>query len=82
MSETKQKFFDAYTKPVSSMYSTVIIELLVQQHFVRYNKNYMYNMVRFISMPQTWCMAPLLALLLAEGQHTGPYLGRLQHRGN
>ena len=46
VSDTKKKFFDSYRKPVAHMYSTVVLELLVQQHFVRFGKNYRYNEVR------------------------------------
>ncbi|KXZ51189.1 hypothetical protein GPECTOR_13g676 [Gonium pectorale] len=43
--ETKAKFFAGYSKPVASIYSTVLQELLVQQHFMRYSKNYNYNQI-------------------------------------
>jgi len=43
VSETKRKFFEAYKKPIAPIYSTVIQELLVQMHFVRYSINYEYN---------------------------------------
>lgn len=43
VSETKRKFLDAYKRPISSMYNTVLQELLVQMHFIRYNINYEYN---------------------------------------
>lgn len=45
VSETKDKFIKAYPKPIASIYSTVINELLVQMHFIRYSINYEYNEV-------------------------------------
>ena len=46
VSETKDKFLKGYSKPVASIYNVVLQELLVQQHFIRYNKYYTYNEVR------------------------------------
>ncbi|EFJ41122.1 hypothetical protein VOLCADRAFT_107813 [Volvox carteri f. nagariensis] len=43
VAETKAKFFEGYSKPIASIYSTVLQELLVQQHFMRYSKDYVYN---------------------------------------
>ena len=48
VAETKQKFLDAYDKPVSSLYNTVVQELLVQQHFMRHNSRYQYDEVRIL----------------------------------
>jgi hypothetical protein len=45
VSDTKAKFMTGYTKPIPAIYSTVLQELLVQQHFIRYSKNYVYNPV-------------------------------------
>lgn len=45
VAETKAKFLSGYNKPIASIYSTVLQELLVQQHFMRYSKNYQYNPV-------------------------------------
>lgn len=45
VADTKRKFSEGYGKPIPSIYNTVIQELLVQQHFMRYNLNYDYNMV-------------------------------------
>jgi len=45
VSDTKRKFLEAYTKPVPAMYSVVLQELLVQQHFIRYSIAYQYNEV-------------------------------------
>ncbi|GLI66136.1 hypothetical protein VaNZ11_009868 [Volvox africanus] len=43
VAETKAKFLAGYTKPIASIYNTVLQELLVQQHFMRYSKDYVYN---------------------------------------
>lgn len=40
---TKRAFLDAYRRPVPSIYSNVIQELLVQQHLMRYNATYQYD---------------------------------------
>lgn len=45
VSETKAKFIQAYRKPIASLYNTVLQELLVQQHFIRYSIKYQYNEV-------------------------------------
>eukprot|EP00884_Botryococcus_braunii_P016138 jgi/Botrbrau1/3207/Bobra.37_2s0037.1 len=45
VSDTKAKFYQGYRKPVPSIYNTVVQELLVQQHLIRYNKNYRYDPV-------------------------------------
>ena len=42
---TKEKFLQLYKKPIVSVYSTVIQELLVQQHFMRHSVHYQYNEV-------------------------------------
>lgn len=46
MTDTKRKFLDSYKRPIPAIYNTVVQELLVQQHFIRYNVNYKYNQVR------------------------------------
>lgn len=46
VADTKSKFMLAYTRPIPSIYNTVVQELLVQQHFIRYGVNYVYNPVR------------------------------------
>ncbi len=46
VSETKAKFIQGYRKPIASIYNTVLQELLVQQHFIRYSIKYQYNEVR------------------------------------
>jgi len=45
VSDTKKKFSEAYTRPIPAIYNTVVQELLVQQHFIRYSINYKYNAV-------------------------------------
>lgn len=45
MAETKGKFITTYRKPIPSIYSNVIQELLVQQHLMRYNTTYKYDPV-------------------------------------
>lgn len=45
VSDTKAKFLKSYTRPVPAIYNTVVQELLVQQHFIRYGVNYQYNAV-------------------------------------
>lgn len=42
---TKENFLQLYKRPISSVYNTVVQELLVQQHFMRYSINYKYNEV-------------------------------------
>nr|PNR32042.1 hypothetical protein PHYPA_026167 [Physcomitrium patens] len=43
VSETKASFIKSYRKPIPSIYSNVIQELLVQQHLMRYNSTYTYD---------------------------------------
>lgn len=45
VSDTKKAFSDAYKRPIPALYNTVVQELLVQQHFIRYSVNYKYNAV-------------------------------------
>lgn len=45
VSITKTNFLSHYKKPIASIYNTVIQELLVQHHFMRYAVNYEYNEV-------------------------------------
>ena len=51
VADTKAKFYSKYKKPLPAVYNTVIQELLVQQHILRYNKNYSYDVVW--SLPST-----------------------------
>ncbi|CAD7705285.1 unnamed protein product [Ostreobium quekettii] len=43
VSATKQKFLEEYPRPVPAIYNTVVQELLIQQHFIRYNVAYKYD---------------------------------------
>ena len=47
MSHTKAKFYEGYKKPMPAVYNTVIQELLVQQHLIRFNKKYQYDEVSY-----------------------------------
>ena len=46
VADAKQKFMRSFTKPLPSIYSTVVLELLVQQHLFRWNANYVYTPVQ------------------------------------
>eukprot|EP00210_Caulerpa_lentillifera_P004911 g4687.t1 len=43
VAETKARFAELHTTPIPAVYSTVVLELLVQQHFMRHNKKYKYD---------------------------------------
>nr|XP_043640276.1 protein THYLAKOID FORMATION1, chloroplastic [Erigeron canadensis] len=45
VSETKLKFLTAYKRPIPSIYNSVLQELIVQQHLMRYKKTYRYDPV-------------------------------------
>ncbi|XP_065875389.1 protein THYLAKOID FORMATION1, chloroplastic [Euphorbia lathyris] len=45
VSETKFSFLKSYKKPIPSIYNTVLQELIVQQHLMRYKKTYRYDPV-------------------------------------
>ncbi|XP_073039758.1 protein THYLAKOID FORMATION1, chloroplastic-like isoform X1 [Primulina eburnea] len=45
VSETKLNFLKAYKRPIPSVYNTVLQELIVQQHLMRYKKSYRYDPV-------------------------------------
>ncbi|KAF5726417.1 protein THYLAKOID FORMATION1 chloroplastic [Tripterygium wilfordii] len=45
VSETKMNFLKAYKRPIPSIYSTVLQELIVQQHLMRYKRTYFYDHV-------------------------------------
>lgn len=45
VSETKLKFLTAYKRPIPSIYNSVLQELIVQQHLMRYKKSYRYDAV-------------------------------------
>ncbi|GAB2214979.1 hypothetical protein Droror1_Dr00019349 [Drosera rotundifolia] len=43
VAQTKLKFLQAYKRPIPSIYNNVLQELIVQQHLMRYKKNYEYD---------------------------------------
>jgi len=45
VAETKSNFLKAYKRPIPSIYNTVLQELIVQQHLMRYKKTYSYDPV-------------------------------------
>lgn len=45
VSETKLKFLKAYKRPIPSIYNSVLQELIVQQHLMRYKTSYRYDPV-------------------------------------
>ncbi|XP_043724774.1 protein THYLAKOID FORMATION1, chloroplastic-like [Telopea speciosissima] len=45
VSETKMNFLKAYKRPIPSVYNTVLQELIVQQHLMRYKRTYRYDPV-------------------------------------
>ncbi|KAL0444224.1 UNVERIFIED_CONTAM: protein THYLAKOID FORMATION1, chloroplastic [Sesamum latifolium] len=45
VSETKSNFLKAYKRPIPSIYNTVLQELIVQQHLMRYKTSYQYDPV-------------------------------------
>ncbi|KAF6153958.1 hypothetical protein GIB67_023735 [Kingdonia uniflora] len=45
VADTKLKFLKAYKRPIPSVYNTVLQELIVQQHLMRYKKSYRYDAV-------------------------------------
>uniref|UniRef100_A0A5B7AQ42 Uncharacterized protein n=1 Tax=Davidia involucrata TaxID=16924 RepID=A0A5B7AQ42_DAVIN len=45
VSETKLNFLKAYKRPIPSVYNTVLQELIVQQHLMRYKRTYRYDAV-------------------------------------
>ncbi|THG18953.1 hypothetical protein TEA_029302 [Camellia sinensis var. sinensis] len=45
VSETKLNFLNAYKRPIPSIYNTVLQELIVQQHLMRYKMTYCYDAV-------------------------------------
>ncbi|KAK1437970.1 hypothetical protein QVD17_03771 [Tagetes erecta] len=45
VAETKLKFLNAYKRPIPSIYNTVLQELIVQQHLMKYKKTYRYDAV-------------------------------------
>ncbi|PKU78429.1 protein THYLAKOID FORMATION1, chloroplastic-like [Dendrobium catenatum] len=45
VAETKYNFLKSYKRPIPSIYNNVLQELLVQQHLLRYKRNYQYDAV-------------------------------------
>lgn len=45
MADTKAAFLEGFKRPLPGIYSTVIQELLVQQHLFRWNVTYSYNAI-------------------------------------
>ncbi|MED6162488.1 Protein THYLAKOID FORMATION 1, chloroplastic [Stylosanthes scabra] len=45
VAETKLNFLKAYKRPIPSIYNTVLQELIVQQHLMRYKTSYRYDPV-------------------------------------
>ncbi|XP_022742588.1 protein THYLAKOID FORMATION 1, chloroplastic-like isoform X3 [Durio zibethinus] len=45
VSETKSNFLKAYKRPIPSVYNTVLQELIVQQHLMRYKRTHRYDAV-------------------------------------
>ena len=50
VADTKRKFLEAYDKPIGAIYSGIVQELLVSQHFMRYNLKYAYDEVRRLNL--------------------------------
>lgn len=51
VSDTKEKFYQAFRRPLNPIYNTVVQELLVQQHIIRYNRKYHYDAVGARHLP-------------------------------
>lgn len=45
VSETKLNFLSTYKRPIPTVYNTVLQELIVQQHLMRYKRTYRYDPV-------------------------------------
>lgn len=45
VSETKLSFLKTYKRPVPNIYNSVLQELIVQQHLMRYKRTYQYDAV-------------------------------------
>jgi hypothetical protein len=65
VADTKRKFYEAFRRPVAGIYNTVIQELLVQQHIMRYNRAYSYDAVRLFRLSGHICACSRPALLSA-----------------
>ena len=45
VADTKLNFLKAYKRPIPSIYNTVLQELIVQQHLMKYKKTFRYDPV-------------------------------------
>ncbi|KAM3395487.1 protein THYLAKOID FORMATION1, chloroplastic [Capsicum galapagoense] len=45
VADTKMNFLTTYKRPIPTVYNTVLQELIVQQHLIRYKKSYQYDPV-------------------------------------
>jgi len=45
VSDTKKKFLEAYPKPIPALYSTIVQELLVQHHLIKFGAKFEYDKV-------------------------------------
>ena len=50
VADAKAKFLQNFKKPLPSLYSTVVLELLVQQHLFRWNASYVYTPVQALGI--------------------------------
>lgn len=66
VAETKKNFLELYPTPVPAIYSGVLQELIVQQHFIRYNKAYHYDPI--FAMGVTSAFDQILEDLGEEGE--------------
>ncbi|PNH06627.1 Protein THYLAKOID FORMATION 1, chloroplastic [Tetrabaena socialis] len=78
VSDTKAKFFEGYSKPIASIYSTVLQELLVQQHFMRYSKNYTYNEIYALGFVSVY---EQILESLPEAERAGIFVAYVQALG-
>lgn len=53
VADTKKKFYETFRRPVPAIYNAIIQELLVQQHIMRYNKDYSYDAVSRLAPGRT-----------------------------
>ena len=60
VSETKAAFLQKYPRPLPGIYDTVIQELLVQQHLLRYQKKYEYDKVLQWRRPVSGCSVRIM----------------------
>lgn len=67
VADTKAAFLAQYDKPIPPMYSGVIQELLVSQHFMKNSVNYKYNEVRTPHIQDGWTRLCRLWYLVISG---------------